>query len=263
MSELKAGKGPIFADMSWGSDTDQEYMLWAVSNEGSGSAFLHLMEQYGLSFRQHRIEIYPLEPEHSAAAAGGPIVDPRCQTTIPGLFAAGDEAGGIPQSVVPGALTMGHLAAESAVEFARRVKSVPDGRGAESVSEFCEAIIARKEGDPWEDAQATIQNIMSTYNLEIKSETMANRGLESLSYLKDVMRLVAATPHEMAHCLEMRNLIECAEMILRATIERKESRYSQLKRADFPERDDENLFCFLGQRLEEERVVFEKRQVQR
>jgi len=106
MSELKAGRGPIFADMSWGSEADQEYMRWALSNEGSGSALLHLMDRYNLDFRRHKIEISPLEPEHSAAAAGGPIIDSNCQTTLPGLFAAGDEAGGIPQSVVPGALTM-------------------------------------------------------------------------------------------------------------------------------------------------------------
>jgi succinate dehydrogenase/fumarate reductase flavoprotein subunit len=259
MSELKAGKGPIFADMSWGSDADQEYMRWAISNEGSGSAFLHVMEQYGLDFLQHRIEIYPLEPEHSAAAAGGPIIDGRCQTTIPGLFAAGDEAGGIPQSVVPGALTMGHLAAESATAFARTIKVIPEGQGADQVSEFCREIIARKKGDPWEDAQAALQNAMSYYNLEVKSETMANRGLESLSYLKNTMRLVAENPHEMTHCLEIRNLTECVEMILRATIERKESRYAQLKRLDFPEGDDEHFFCFLGQRLENGGVVFEKR----
>jgi succinate dehydrogenase/fumarate reductase flavoprotein subunit len=87
---------------------------------------------------------------------------------------------------------------------------------------------------------------------------MARRGLESLSYLKDAMRLMAANPHEVTHCLEVRNLIECAAMILRATIERRESRYALLKRVDFPERDDQNFFCFLGQRLEGGRVIFEK-----
>ncbi len=259
MSELKAGRGPVFADMSWGSDEDQDYMRWAVAHEGLGSAFLHVMEQYGLDFRRHKIEIYPIEPEHSAAAAGGPIIDEKCQTTVPGLFAAGDEAGGIPQSVVPGALTTGYLAGESAMEFARKIKRVPAGKGDDQLREFCRGILARKKGDPWEDVQATIQNIMNYYNLEIKSETMAKRGLESLSYLKDAMRLVAGNPHEMTHCLEMRNLIECAEMILRATIERKETRFPQLIRVDYPEKDDENFFCWLGQRLEGGRVVFEKR----
>jgi succinate dehydrogenase/fumarate reductase flavoprotein subunit len=115
-----------------------------------------------------------------------------------------------------------------------------------------------EDGDPWQDAQAFIQNTMSYYNDRIKSETMAERGLEYMAYLRDTMALKAANPHEMTHCLEMRNLIECAEMILRATLERKESRYFLLRRADYPELDDENFFCWLAQRKEGDEVVFEK-----
>ena len=62
----------------------------------------------------------------------------------------------------------------------------------------------------------------------------------------------------MTHCLEMRNLIECGEIIFRATIERRESRFRIFTRLDYPERDDTNFFCFLGQRLEGDRVVFQK-----
>lgn len=258
-SELEAGRGPIFADMSWGSEEDQAYMRWAISHEHSGWALNHILEQYGLDYRTHMIEISAIEPEHSAAASCGPIVDEHCHTTVPGLFAAGDEAGGIPGGVAPGALTMGYLAGERAVEFAGEMRHVPEGEGEEPLLKFCQEIIARDSGDPWEDAQAFIQNTMSYYNIHIKSETMTQRGLERLAYLKDTMRLVAANPHEMTHCLEIRNIIECAKMILRATIERKESRPGLLSRVDYPEQDDENFFCWLGQRLEGNEIVFQKR----
>lgn len=259
MGELKAGRGPVFADMSWGSDEDQEYMRWSISNESGGWTLLHVMKQYGLDFRRHKIEIFPNDPEHSSGSACGPAVDRNCMTTLPGLYAAGDEAGGIPGSVVPGALTMGHLAAESAATFVKSFRKVPDGRGEVQVREFCRSILDRRKGDPWEDVQAAIQNIMSFYNIEVKSETMSARGLECLRYLKNTMRMTAGTPHEMTHCLEMRNLIENAEMILRATMERRESRGAQLKRADYPQQDDKNFFCWLAQRLDREKVVFEKR----
>jgi succinate dehydrogenase/fumarate reductase flavoprotein subunit len=257
-AELAAGRGPIYADMSWGSDKDQAYMRWAVSNEGSGWALNHVLEQYGLDYRTTKIEITGIEPEHSAAGACGPIVDETCQTSLPGLCAAGDEAGGIPGSVVPGALTMGYLSGEQAAGFAARIDSVPVGDGEEPAAAFCSEIMAREQGDPWQDAQAFIQNTMSYYNLAIKSETMAQRGLECLDYLKRTMRLVAANPHELTHCLEIRNIIECGEMILRATVQRKESRYAILKRVDYPERDDENFGCWLGQRREGSDVVFQK-----
>ncbi len=258
-SEAQAGRGPIYADMSWGSDEDQEYMRWAVGNEGSGWALNHILEQYGLDYRTTKIEISGTEPEHSAAAAGGPIVDKHCQTSLPGLYAAGDEAGGIPGSVVPGALTMGYLSAEQAAEFAAKMAHVPEGKGEGPTLEFCVEIMARENGDPWHDAQAFIQNTMSHYNIARKSETMAQRGLGRLAYLKDTMRLVAGNPHDMTHCLEVRNIIENGEMILRATIKRQESRYGIFKRLDYPERDDENFFCWLGQRKIGDEAVFQKR----
>jgi adenylylsulfate reductase subunit A len=257
--ELEAGRGPIYADMSWGSEEDQRYMLWAVENEGLGPGFLHIMERYGLDFRKHKIELWPIEPEHSAAAAGGPIVDDSCQTTLPGVYAAGDEAGGIPGSVAPGAFTMGYLAADSACRRAAGIKSIPGGGGG-TLAGLCEEILNRSAGDPWEDAQLAIHNIMSDYNVSFRSETMARRGLECLEYLERTMRLRAANPHELTHCLEVRNLIECGKIILRSTAERKESRGKIFQRRDYPRQDDANWFCFLGQRLESGAVRFRKRQ---
>ena len=113
-------------------------------------------------------------------------------------------------------------------------------------------------GDAWQEAQSFIQNVMSDYNIAYRSGTMARRGIDSLAYLKQNMRLQAANPHEMTHCLEMGNLIECGKIIFRSTIERRESRYRIFTRLDYPERDDANFFCFLGQRLEGDRVVFQK-----
>jgi succinate dehydrogenase/fumarate reductase flavoprotein subunit len=99
---------------------------------------------------------------------------------------------------------------------------------------------------------------MSDYNIRFRSQTMARRGLECLDYLEDAMRLTAANPHELTHCLEMRNLIECGKIIFRSTIERKESRGKIFQSKDYPEQDDTNWFCFLGQRLENGRVRFQK-----
>jgi len=257
-SELEAGRGPIYADMSWGSEEDQKYMLWAVENEGLGPGFLHIMERYGLDFRKHKIELWPIEPEHSAAAAGGPIVDDACQSSLPGLYAAGDEAGGIPGSVAPGAFTMGYLAAGSAAARIKMKQSVPAATGGEVLVDFCNRILNRSAGDPWQEAQAAIHNIMTDYNTRFRSRSMAERGLECLEYLENAMRLQATDPHHITHCLEIRNLIECGKIIFRSTIQRTESRGKIFQRKDYPEQDDRNWFCFLGQRLEEGQVRFRK-----
>jgi succinate dehydrogenase/fumarate reductase flavoprotein subunit len=62
----------------------------------------------------------------------------------------------------------------------------------------------------------------------------------------------------MTHCLEMRNLIECGKIILRSTIERTESRGKIFQRKDYPQQDDADWFCFLGQRLDSGRPAFQK-----
>lgn len=153
---------------------------------------------------------------------------------------------------------MGYLAAESAAKRAGGTGLVADGKGEEELIAFCNEILNRSGGDPWEDAQAAIHNHMSDYNIQIRSETMARRGVECLEYLESTMRLTAASPHELAHCLEIRNLIECGKIIFRSTIERKESRGKTFKRRDYPEQDDANWLCFLGQRLDKGRVRFQK-----
>lgn len=256
--EFAAGRGPLYGDMSWGSDDDQEYMRWGISNEGGGWALNHIMEQYGMDYRTHKIELMQAEPEHSGLSSCGPIVDGHCQTSIPGLYAAGDEAGGCSWTAAPGALTMGHLCAEQAVEFASKMGSTPHGTGEEGAYEFCSDIMAREEGDPWMDAQIFIQNAMTYYNTTVKSETMSQRGLENMAYLKKTMRLKADNAHDITHCFEVRNIIENAEMILRATIERKESRGRLFNRVDYPEMDNENFFCWIGQHKDGEDVVWQK-----
>ena len=151
--EFAAGRGPLYGDMSWGSDADQEYMRWGISNEGGGWALNHIMEQYGLDYRTDKLELAAAEPEHSGLSACGPILKGNCETSLPGLFAAGDEAGGCSWTAAPGALTMGHLCAEQAVEFASGMGSTPAGSGHEDVYEFCSEVMSREEGDPWLDAQ--------------------------------------------------------------------------------------------------------------
>ena len=257
MGELAAGRGPVYADMSWGSEEDQAYMLWAIDNEGSGTGFLHLNAQYGLDFRRHKIELWPIEPEHSAAAAGGPIVDDTCQTTLPGLYAAGDEAGGIPGSVAPGAFTMGYLAAESAAAFAKTRTRTADRGDFEPLVAFCVRRATAREAIPGRKPRPDPQH-HDRLQRAVPIGDHGRQGTGKPRFSGRAMRLTAANPHELTHCLEIRNLIDCGKIIFRSTIERKESRYRVFSRLDCPERDDANFFCFLGQRLDAGQVRFRK-----
>ena len=58
--------------------------------------------------------------------------------------------------------------------------------------------------------------------------------------------------------IENYNLLDCAEVSIRASLLREETRGCYL-RPEFPERDDENWNCMLACHLENGEMVFEKR----
>jgi succinate dehydrogenase/fumarate reductase flavoprotein subunit len=64
----------------------------------------------------------------------------------------------------------------------------------------------------------------------------------------------------LGRCLEVMSVMENAEMVLRGSLERKESRRIPFGffRADYPESNDEDYFLFLAQRLKGKEVEFLK-----
>jgi succinate dehydrogenase/fumarate reductase flavoprotein subunit len=57
--------------------------------------------------------------------------------------------------------------------------------------------------------------------------------------------------HELARTLEVQSIMDNAELVIRSSIERKESRASfEFRRTEYPEQDDKNWLCFLAVRRE-------------
>ena len=78
--------------------------------------------------------------------------------------------------------------------------------------------------------------------------------------LKQKISFRAENPHELGRCLEVRSIIDNAEMIVRASLERKESRRAPygFYRADYPEQDDKNWLAFLALKLDGQKLTFSK-----
>ena len=89
---------------------------------------------------------------------------------------------------------------------------------------------------------------------------MLLRAIARMKDIKENVKFRAENPHELGRCLEVMSVMENAEMILRASIERKESRKMPFGfyRADYPESNDKDYFVFLGQSLKGDNVVFKK-----
>lgn len=183
--------------------------------------------------------------------------DDRCASTIPGLYAAGDAlgshmAGGIYTQIgssLAGSAVQGAIAGEAAAEFAAGVDApvIPDARLAEITGEILAPL--RREagyGPAW--VTQTLQGIMiPNFVLYIKKASMMTAALAYVEELRDhhAPMLRAANMHELRLAWETRNMILSAEMKLRASLFRTESRCSHY-RLDYPEMDDENWRAWIN-----------------
>jgi succinate dehydrogenase/fumarate reductase flavoprotein subunit len=259
----KQGKGPFFLDLTGGTEEEIRYIEWSISHEAKGCWWLkYLSDQEGFDFRKDKLEYLPNTRELSIAQAGGVVVDDDLETDVKGLYAAGDEVGGLPFSSSPGAFSMGWHAGDMAAQRAGKQNFLADmaSEPLEALKQLCASMLDRKTGYHWTQLELAVQDVVDYYCGDERSESYLERGLQRLDQLRRETPLKAENAHELGRCLEVRSIIENAEMVLRASMERKESRSqpSRFFRSDYPEQDDRNYFCFLSQKLVDGEVRFSK-----
>ncbi len=259
----KQGKGPFFLDLTKGTEEEIKYIEWSITHEGKGHYWLdYLKTRENFDFSKDKLEYLPNTRELSIAQAAGVVVDKNLETQLKGLFAAGDEVGGLPFSSSPGAFSMGWHAGDLAAQHAKQQPSLPDASDGplDLLKDLCSGMLNRKVGFHWKDVELAVQNIVDYYCGDERSESYLKRGLARLDQLRAETPLKAENPHELGRCLEVRAIMENAEMVMRASLERKESRVrpTRFTRVDYPKQDDLNYFCFLSQRRTGGKVKFSK-----
>ncbi len=101
------------------------------------------------------------------------------------------------------------------------------------------------------EVELGVQNLMDFYCGDVRSEGLLKRGLERLEDAK-AAPLRAESIHELGRCLDVKSIIDNAELVLRGSLERKESRpVLGFIRKDYPEQNDENWLVFLAVRKDE------------
>lgn len=229
----KTGKGPVYMDCTRTSEDDKAYMMWGLVHEGQ-TALLDYLKAEGIDVSRHRVEFMQYEP---FLTGRGLDIDLRAQTTVPGLFAAGDEVGNL-RGALCGAATFGWIAGESAAARARQIGLFEAAEKNPEIEErltFYSEILERDSGPDWQEANLALQQIMRDYAGDIRSETMLRAGLAYLTELKrkTASTLSARDSHTLMRSLETMDLMECGEMILRTALERRETRGLHV-RSDHP-----------------------------
>ena len=226
---MKSGKGPVYMDCRGISDEDYQYMMYWMVHEGN-SSLLDYMKEEGIDIRKHLVEfqIYHMLPE------GKIWINEKAETSIEGLYAAGDESmGGIGPSA-----TYGWIAGENAATYVKEA-SGPDVEKARAEIEERKALVnnmsSRKEGPDWKEANIALQQIMQDYAGAVRSETLLTAGLSYLRRLREKVdtTMMARNQWELTRCLETLNLLDLGELVFLAANERKETRGLH-NRPDYP-----------------------------
>lgn len=181
---------------------------------------------------------------------GGVRVHPESQeSTIPGLFAAGECSGGMHGSNRLGGNSLsdilvfgqraGFYAAQSAQK--RGSLSIDKGQVETAIKEMLEPL-ERREGKSPYDVFEKLQDIMSRYVNISREEEEMKVGLAALESLQEEIKTVKALGGKEFNpgwhtALDLKSLITVSLAITRAAFERKESRGGHSRR-DYPKSDD-------------------------
>ena len=115
-TEIGAGRGPVWLDC-----TDFSDAVWAEFETSQGDVILIKITAAGGDYRTKKIEVVPAA--HSVLA--GLVIDPQGATTLPGLFAAGENvtgihgAGRLSGNGLTACVVMGRIAGKNASETAK------------------------------------------------------------------------------------------------------------------------------------------------
>lgn len=198
-----------------------------------------------------------------------PIND-LCESNIPGLYAAGDALGSYMAGAIytqggsslAGSAVQGGVAGEAAANYCTDVKAA--GISTFRIKKIKEEILAplkRESGYSPAWVTQTLQGIMiPNFIIYIKKENLLKAALAYVEELRDhhLPMLRAANMHELRLAHETANMIVSAEMKLKASIMRTESRCSHF-RLDYPEIDNENWEAWINIfRGEDGSMQFEK-----
>ena len=257
-AENAAGRGPCFLRTE-GITKDQEQSLLKAYLNMAPSQTLKWLENGELP-GENNVEIEGTEPYIVGGhTASGFWVDADRATTIKGLYAAGDAAGGAPQKYVTGALAEGEIAAQSMLRYLDR--NEPSGISEESIARhlseagrFLSTSDSPYTPEQLEEAMQTVMDnyaggIRTNYRFSEKSLGIAEKRIIQLEALSDSLR--AKDAQELMYIYELRERLTVCKTVIAHLRARKETRWHCFaENTDHPERDDEHWKVFVNSRFE-------------
>jgi succinate dehydrogenase/fumarate reductase flavoprotein subunit len=242
--ELQTPDGPVYLKLNHlAEETILEIERVLHGTERPSRGRFH--EGRGLDYRNRMVEMHISEIGLcSGHSASGVWVTQRGETTVPGLYAAGDMAS-VPHNYLLGAMTYGKICAESALEYLKTAgDSVVDEAQVEAERERVFRPMLNPGGLPHHQVEYKIRRFVNDYLQPPKLTTKMEIGLEHfMRGLDDLDAMGADNPHDLMRAMEVHFIRDCAEMAARASLFRTESRWGLYHyRPEHPAMDNEKWF---------------------
>ena len=192
--ENREGNGPCYLRTE-GISKEQEQDLYKAYLNMAPSQTLKWMEA-GKGPSEENVEIEGTEPYIVGGhTASGYWVDNNRATTIEGLYAAGDVAGGCPQKYVTGALAEGEIAAEAILEYLGNKDAETRGKGAtekqrDASGQAEEKTVTKITKDTEIAEDQKLSEIAEAKKAEYESHLNAPRSLMNAEQLEEAMQKI-------------------------------------------------------------------------
>jgi succinate dehydrogenase/fumarate reductase flavoprotein subunit len=250
--ELHSANGPVYLKLSHLAPetlTEIERVLHRTERPSRGRFHAGRKHTYAADMVEMHISEIGLCSGHSAS---GVYVDERGETTLPGLFAAGDMAC-VPHNYLLGAMTYGEICAENAlsrVHDAAPTTEIDVADQIETERARLEAPLRRPRGIPPHQYEYKVRRLVNDYLQPPKTAARMEHGLALFMRASEEFDTLSAEgPHELMRVIEAGFIRDCAEMAARASLFRTESRWGLYHhRLDYPDLDDENWLVHVNLR---------------
>nr|WP_303667253.1 adenylyl-sulfate reductase subunit alpha [Ruminococcus bromii] len=259
VNENQGGRGPCYLRTEGITAEQDESLLKAYLNMAPSQTIKWI--ESGRNPSRQNVEIEGTEPYIVGGhTASGYWVDTDRATTIEGLFAGGDVAGGCPQKYVTGALAEGEIAGLSAVKYIDSKESfekISDEDTNYHLRETEKYLTDRHSLYTTEQLEEAMQTVMDSYAGGIKTNyrfnekqlDIADCKIRQLETLTD--DLYAEDFQELMYICELKERLTVCKSVIAHLRARKETRWhSFAENLDYPEKDDRNFNKYVNSRLE-------------
>lgn len=243
--ENRAGRGPCYLRTKGITEQQADSLKRAYLNMAPSQTLKWL--ENGSSPAEENVEIEGTEPYIIGGhTASGYWVDSKRMTTIEGLFAAGDVAGGCPQKYVTGALAEGEIAGEAAAAYvSSTLQPLPEGYLSQQAAAVQKFFDNDASGFTTEELEEAMQGVMDHYAGGIGTDygfteaglAIADRKILRLMDLSEQVRV--SDMQELTRLFELKERLLVCRVVIAHLADRRETRWHCFaENLDHPETDD-------------------------